>query len=289
MTLESGFPGERISVLPRPRLRAAKTDPLTAQLLVSDAGYFPRAASHLRVRPRGSEQAIIIVCTSGTGWCELPGGEVVLQPGHALVLPAGTPHRYGADTHDPWTVWWLHLTGTAVPDLLSAADVGADGAVLVVSDVSRAVALVNEALSALERDDSPSSLQLASGAAWHLLARLAAGRHARAAGRVDPVQVAIAHLQDAYASDESVSRMAARVGLSVSHFSTLFRKAAGCGPREYQTRLRMNRSRELLDTTDLSVAAVARAVGYEDPFYFSRQFRKVHGTTASEYRDRAKG
>jgi AraC family transcriptional regulator of arabinose operon len=289
MSLASGFPGERISVLPRPRVAQARSEPIGARLLATDCGYFPRATAHVRARPAGSEQTIVVVCTEGRGWCELPGRTLPVTPGHALVIPAGTPHRYGADAEDPWTVWWVHVTGDDVPELLRAGEVGADGAVLVARDLSRLVSLVDEALSAMERDDSSSSLQLASGAAWHLLARLVAGRHSVAAGRVDPVAVAIAHLQDVYADNVSVARLAAQAGLSVSHFSSLFRRATGCGPREYQTRLKMSRGRELLDTTDLPVASVARMVGYEDPFYFSRQFRAVHGLTPSEYRGRAKG
>ena len=289
MTMASGFPGERISVLPRPRVLSAVREPIGARLLVTDCGYFPSAAAHVRARRGGAEQAIVILCTGGKGWCELPGRTLTVTPGHALVIPPGTPHRYGADPDDPWTVWWVHVTGSDVPELLAAGEVGPAGAILVVDDLSRLVALADEVLGAMERDDSTSSLQLASGAVWHLLARLVAGRHSAAAGRVDPVQVAIAHLQDSYAQNESVTQLSARVGLSVSHFSTLFRRATGCGPREYQTRLRMSRGRELLDTTDLPIATVARMVGYEDPFYFSRHFRTVHGMTASDYRGRAKG
>ena len=289
MTLASGFPGERISVLPRPRAAQAGREPIGSRLLVTDCGYFPAAADHVRARPEGCDQAIVVICADGRGWCELPGRTVPVTPGHALVIPPGTPHRYGADAEDPWTVWWLHVAGADVPELLRAGEVGPEGAVLVANDMSRLVALTDEALSAMERDDSTSSLQACSGAAWHLLTRLVAGRHAPAGDRVDPVQVAIAHLQNTFTENESVALLAGRVGLSVSHFTTLFRRATGCGPREYQTRLRMGRGRELLDTTDLPVASIARMVGYADPFYFSRQFRTVHGITATEYRGRAKG
>jgi AraC-like DNA-binding protein len=51
----------------------------------------------------------------------------------------------------------------------------------------------------------------------------------------------------------------------------------------------MMKCRQLLDTTDLPVSVIARNVGYEDPLYFSRQFRAVHGMTATEHRARAKG
>lgn len=49
---------------------------------------------------------------------------------------------------------------------------------------------------------------------------------------------------------------------------------------------RMSRAREVLDMTALPVSLVARGVGYDDPFYFSRVFRRVHGLTPRDYRQR---
>jgi AraC family transcriptional regulator of arabinose operon len=46
----------------------------------------------------------------------------------------------------------------------------------------------------------------------------------------------------------------------------------------------MARARELLDTTDQPIAAVAAATGYPDSFYFARQYKKVHGVTPFGYR-----
>lgn len=63
----------------------------------------------------------------------------------------------------------------------------------------------------------------------------------------------------------------------------------GVGVLCYQTRLRMARARELLDTTDLPIGEIARRLGYADPFYFSHRFRSVHGMTATEYRAQHKG
>jgi transcriptional regulator GlxA family with amidase domain len=84
-----------------------------------------------------------------------------------------------------------------------------------------------------------------------------------------------------------VAELAALVGLSPSHLTALFRRATGCGPSEYHTRMRMGRARELLASTDLPVASVAAAVGYQDPFHFARRFRTVHGEAPTRYRARA--
>lgn len=275
-------------MLPRPVVRAALDDPVTSRLVVTDTGCYPHATGHRRTRPQGCAQAVVLVCVAGAGWCETPAGRYRVAPGQAVVLPAGVPHAYGADDADPWTIWWMHVTGADTAMLVHACPAAAGAPVVAVPDPARAAALVDEVLGALEHDDSPATLRTAAGAAWHLLALLATARHG-APARDDPAARAVAHLRAHLADDTSVADLAAGVGLSTSHFAALVRRTTGCGPQEYRTRLRMARARVLLDTTDLPVAAVARRVGYHDPLYFSRRFRAVHGTSAREYRGGAKG
>ena len=289
MTLRSGFTGERLRVLPAPLVAAASGSGLTRRLLVTDCGYFPHAAQHLRSRPKGARQTIVIVCTEGSGWCRLDGELHPVAAGQAVVIPAGAPHSYGSNETSPWSVWWVHVDGEDVDDLVEATGASTTRPVLPVPSLARAVSLVDEAITAMEKDESPSSLVTASGATWHLFALLAGGRHQVGAGRPDPVAIAVALLQQDLSVKLSVGDLAATVGLSPSHLSALFRKATGCGPGEYQTRLRMSASRELLDSTDLPVSVIGRHVGYADAYYFARLFRAAHGMTATQYRSRAKG
>ena len=51
----------------------------------------------------------------------------------------------------------------------------------------------------------------------------------------------------------------------------------------------MASARELLDTTTEPVEMIAHSVGYEDSFYFARQFKKIHGLTPSAYRKHDRG
>ena len=273
-------------MLPRKIAHPAMERAVTERLLVTDCGYFPAAGEHRRSRPHGAPQAIIIICTEGRGWCELEGVRHRVGPGEALIIPLGTPHVYGSEHSAPWTVWWLHVAGTDVVHLVDAIG---DRPVLPLLRLAQAVSLVDEAISALETDESPSSLVIASGAAWHLLALLAGGRHRPASGRPDPVALATTILQQDLAQRITVPDLASRVGVSPSHLTALFRRELGCGPGEYHRRVRMGAAREMLDTTDAPVSYVARHVGYDDPLYFARQFRAAHGMTASQYRDRAKG
>lgn len=288
-TRREGFPGQRMRVLPRPLVAAALAAPVTAHLLVTDVGFFPRAASHGRTRPHGAAQHVVIVCTAGSGTCELPGGTHTVGPGEALVIPAGTPHRYESDDADPWTIWWVHVVGRSVPEHLAAIGTDVGRPVVGCADVTRVTALLDTVLRRMEQDESPSTLVAASGAAWHALALLAAERRYTGGSRADSVAATVEHLRADPATRVSLGELAGMAGLSRSHFSALFRRATGYGPLEYQTRLRMGRARELLDTTDRTVASIAHEVGYADPLYFSRQFRRIHGVTATDHRARDQG
>jgi AraC-like DNA-binding protein len=289
MPRTQGFAGERISVLPRPLVREALGLPLTSRLLVTDCGYFPTAADHQRSRPVGSRQAIVIVCVDGAGWCRLPSGRHDVGTGQALVIPAGVTHAYGAAADRPWTIWWLHLAGADADELIDAARVDPERPVVHVGDVYRAVSLIDDVLGRMERDDSVRSRQAAAGSAWHLLALLAADQTRAPVSGNGALQQAQQYLREHIGTRTSVAELAALARISPSHFAALFRRATGVGVLQYQTRLRMSRARELLDTTDQAIAEIARTLGYADPFYFSRQFRAVHGVSASEYRTQHKG
>lgn len=79
---------------------------------------------------------------------------------------------------------------------------------------------------------------------------------------------------------ESLAQMA---GLSVSHYSRLFKKIIGYSPIDYLTHLRIDRAKELLALSDYRLKSIAQSVGYNDEFYFSRIFKKIEGISPREY------
>jgi len=275
-------------VLPRPRVREALQQPGTAHLVVTDCGYFPEAHSHGRVRTTPIDQAVIIMCVKGEGWCETSEGTFEVKAGQVLILPPGHPHSYGSSEDSPWTLWWLHVAGRDLPEFLSAAGMTPDAPVRTPSDVFRVVALIAEVLQWMERDSTNQSLLASAGAAWHLMAVLASDR-STGDSRTMAVERAAEYLRSHVNDHVSVADLAAMSMLSTSHFSALFKDRIGYPVHQYQTQLRMSRARELLDTTDQPIASVAAAAGYPDSFYFARQFKKVHGVTPFRYRGQHKG
>ena len=286
MYLRHGFPGERLHVLPRPLVRDALERDPTSHLLVTDAGYFPHAARHGRVRRNGSSQAILIMCAEGSGWCDLDGGRHDVTASQLLVIPPRTPHRYYADTDRPWSIWWLHVAGSDVSSLLSAIGLTSRTPTAAMSDPLRIFALVESICDELAADETSASLTAAAGAAWHLLARLAAERTTRAVDH-EPIARVQTYLREHLEVAIRVPELAKMAGFSTSHFSARFQAATGYTVTEYVKRLRMARARQLLITTGAPVASIAAAVGYTDPFYFSRQFSAVNHVSPRGFRARA--
>lgn len=260
----------------------------TNSLLVTDCGLFPHAAYHERVRPSGIQQAIIINCMSGRGWCEMRGSKHVVSPGQVLAIPPGEPHKYGSHEREPWSIWWMHVAGQSVPGLLNSASLTAKRPLVAPKDPLRMAQLFEETLSSMERGESPVAVLRASGAAWHVLTLLA-DRYLGKTSEVDPVERATVYLDSQLTKPIKVPEVARIVGLSTSHLAALFRQVHGVSVLEYHSRQRMALARDLLDSTDLPIADVASRCGFEDPFYFSRQFRKYHSMSPSEYRRSPKG
>jgi len=88
------------------------------------------------------------------------------------------------------------------------------------------------------------------------------------------------HLGDAIALDD----LAGKFHLSVTHFSRLFRQRYRVSPMQYVTQARMGRACSMLRETRVKISQVGLAVGYEDPYYFSRIFRKTVGVSPQAFR-----
>jgi AraC-like DNA-binding protein len=288
----AGFPGQRIVVLPRSIVAGSRKHPLMRGLIPTDVGYFPRAAKHLRARPEGIDQVILIYCVKGAGWCEIDDRRHDVEEGPLLVVAPNTPHIYGAADRDPWTIRWLHATGESVPHILAEMGVSAGIAVVRLGDAPQIHSLFEELVSLLELGYSPSHLLYASQMLTYLFGVII-WRHRLSshdvAGATRRVLATINYMKEHLDQSLRVSQLAGLANLSPAHYSTRFKMQTGYSPIDYFIRMRMHAACQLLDTTDLSVKQVASALGYDDALYFSRLFCSINDQSPSEYRKRMKG
>ena len=93
-------------------------------------------------------------------------------------------------------------------------------------------------------------------------------------------------LADHYAAANPVARMVARSGLAERTFKRRFRAATGYAPVEYVQALRIEEAKQLLETTGKPTDEIGAAVGYDDPAFFRKLFKRRTGITPARYRQK---
>jgi len=102
----------------------------------------------------------------------------------------------------------------------------------------------------------------------------------------DIIDMAIKMMQDNIQKSITLKEMADFSKLSVTHFSSLFRKKTGHSPIEYFNHLKIQKACQYLTFTAMKVKEIAFLIGIEDQYYFSRMFTRLMGVSPSNYRKR---
>lgn len=211
------------------------------------------------------------------------GGELV-QPRaqHALVLPCGVPLFMQGSSRDRN----LHLVLPSHATLhagdrarLLALDALAESMILVMHEFVHANSVHAKGL-------------------WKMVARtfadhlLACGKLDKSAAGISPLserqqRLVGAYIQAHLPSGLSVGELARLVELSPDHFSRRFWVTHGISPMKLVARIRMERARELAESSSLSIAEVAMETGFRNSAHFSRAFKNFWNQTPTELRRQA--
>ncbi len=81
----------------------------------------------------------------------------------------------------------------------------------------------------------------------------------------------------------SLENIASNMSINASHLSNIFKKESGLSITEYLTECRMRNAKELIDKGNKKLYEIAELVGFNDPYYFSKCFKKTFGVSASKY------
>lgn len=242
-------------------------------------------------RPGGRPDWLLVQTLRGCGTFRQGGGTVEAPPGTITLVRPGGEHDYGtAPGRSSWSLAWVHVTPRAEWSALldwPAPDPAAPGVRQVALEPAAhgAVAEVLEAAGRVWRRTTPLAESFALNHLERALLLVAAAR--RDVPPPDPRVERVLEFVDAHLADDlSVRVLAAVAGMSPSWFARTFTGHVGVSPQRHVERQRMVVAGQLLDATDRSVASIARAVGFEDPLYFSTRFRRVVGASPTAHRDR---
>lgn len=105
-----------------------------------------------------------------------------------------------------------------------------------------------------------------------------------AANGPQPMDEAVRYLEERYAQPFDVGDLVRRMGYSRASLYALFKRHTGLTPNDYLIRLRVEKAKSLLESSDRSITSISDAVGFSSPEYFSAVFRRYIGQAPSGYR-----
>ncbi len=218
-----------------------------------------------------------IIRTSGKVLYTFPDKSFTAESGEMMFLPKGVSYEYETLSESPSTYTAIHFEGAiedAAPAVFSLRNFYG------FEFMSRHFP---DAWHIGTAADKYNCLSLF----YALLSHLSAAEHTSYAenkkwDRILPaVQFLKEHLYDCTLKTEKLSRLS---GVSDTYFRKIFISQFGTTPQKYIAAKRLLRARSILESGDFTtVSEVAKSVGYEDPLYFSKAFKKQYGLLPSDF------
>ena len=281
-----GFEGELIIEIPKIALAQIQTLPLIHRLYISRMGFYPKAKHHYFQRPKGISLVVLLYCTAGSGWIQLKEQRVVIEAGEVYLIPKDTPHSYSADLENPWTIYWLHLSGNDCNEAVLGL-MGEKQYAVQAGFSKERENLFKKIATILQKGYSASNLFLANLLLPHYLASFIEPSQFQPPTNVQEANAtdkAILYMQQNLSQTIKLDDLAQTVHLSVSFFCRKFKHDTGYAPIEYFNHLRIQKACQLLHFSNLRINEVASQLGIDDPFYFSRLFKQQMGLSPAAYR-----
>ncbi|HEY8938047.1 MAG TPA: AraC family transcriptional regulator [Cyclobacteriaceae bacterium] len=284
-----GFEGQRAIVLPKKIIELCGFTAPINSIYITDIGFYPKAEYHYRERSSGISQNILIYCVEGKGWLEVPSGHYAVGPNEFLIIPSDMPHKYGADEKNPWTIYWAHFKGIQSSSFVSLLSRQFKDFVLYTPFMEERLRNFESIYESLESGYSLDNLTYSSICFSYYLASFCFADKFASAHHVlekDAVDLSIEFMRNNLDRPLSLEEIASSINLSVSHYSSIFRKKTGYSPVVYFNHLKIQHACQYLQFTTLRINEIALKLGIEDPYYFSRMFTKIMGVSPLEYRNK---
>ena len=233
-------------------------------------------------RPVGNNMHLLVVFHSPVS-IELADGWHSAESGVAILFEPGQRHHFG-DRNRRWSHSWLWGDGPAFHDWCRSLALRVNELVQLPDPemTPRYLGAMRDEVSA----HHPADTEIVRNLLDSLMRELGRQMRSETPRRAAPAEIQRVQrlLEEQWDRRLTLRDLAKAVCLSPTHLCAEFSRYVGQPPIAYQATIRIRRAALLLRNFELTVGDVARQVGYEEPGYFAKVFRRKMGVSPSDYR-----
>ena len=261
----------------------------THPLFVTSCGTYhlintPKFSTH---RPEGRIDYQILYVASGRTSFYIDGVEQTIPAGNMIIYRPGEEQQYSYYGVDHPEVYWLHFTGGNVHNLLRKYGI-TDKMHIIRTGISleykRIFLQIIQELKLCRVDYEALAVNYFEQLLVLIHRQLEQTPREKSQFLIQEIDSAIRFFHENYHTPISIEEYASSHHMSVSWFIRSFKEYTGSTPTQYILSLRISNAQTLLGATNYNITEIAEIVGYDNPLYFSRIFKKHTGMSPLEYR-----
>lgn len=230
----------------------------------------------------------------GKGYLKIHGQTYALSRGQIFVIPPDIETYYYSEPSDPWTYTWISFAGTRATFFLEKAGLTVENPIRdTYIEPEKFLEITEKILNHHELTIANELLR--TSLLYELIALLVNSQdqqleiqNKKMVYDYSPdiyINTAIEYIHEHYATTR-VSDLADFIGISRYYLTHIFKEKLNTSPQKYILNYRLEKSHQLLCSTDLSIQEIAEQVGYDNPLTFSKTFKSTYGLSPQNYRNK---
>jgi AraC-like DNA-binding protein len=210
-----------------------------------------------------------------------------IRTGTCFFLFPGVWHRYKPDPHYGWEEYWVGFKGH-YPENLMGQHFFDKTRPFIHTGLNEDLQRLFHKLLDLVKSSVPGYQQIISGITLELLGivnSISLNKDSGTNSTAKAIAKAKFRMQESIEHPFEIEQLLDEIPMSYSKFRQAFKETTGFSPNQYYLNIRLNKAKELLTATALSINEIAYHTGFESIFYFSKLFKKKNGISPSDYRN----
>jgi AraC-like DNA-binding protein len=228
----------------------------------------------------------LVFISSGSGLFESANTSIRhIKGGDCFLLFPGVWHRYKPDTKSGWEEYWVGFKGTYADDLMQKAFNPNDP--FITAGLNNSLSKLFHELLEWVQQASVGYHQVIAGIALQMLGlihAIAINKDINTSGTSRLIEEAKFLFRESIQDPDKIENILKKLPVSYSKLRKDFKSITGLSPNQYQLNLRLDKAKELLANTSLSISEIAYQTGFESVSYLSKIFKSKIGSSPKTYR-----